>query len=429
MAAAPQVLILGAGFAGMAAAQALKDAPVEVTLIDKNDYHTFHPLLYQVATLELGPSEIAFPVREQLHRQTNLLFHQAPVTGIDLANKHVQVEGMAPFTYDYLVLALGAQVNYLRADGAQENGFPMYNVHDAIRVKDHILKLFEATDKDPSLIEDGSLTFALVGGGATGVEMSGALSELFHVELNKDYPNLPVQKARVILFNHGPDLLGPFNPKLRNYARKALEQRGVEVRTGEGVAEVGPDYVKLSSGEVVKARTVIWAAGIQANSIAKSLGLPTGKGGTIPVNLDLTLEGHPEVYVVGDIAAMTDAKTNKLLPQLGSTAMQAGKHAGENIAHTVKGESRQPFKYTDKGTIATVGRGAAIVEMPGGHTMTGHSAWMAWLSIHLVLLSGGETKATTTVDWGWNLLTKKRGKRIVVSDEDLAEEHAGQSHS
>jgi NADH dehydrogenase len=427
MTAAPQVLILGAGFAGMAAAQALKDAPVEVTLVDKNDFHTFHPLLYQIATLELSPSEVGFPVREQMHRQSNLLFHQTTVTGIDLANKQVQVERMAPLTYDYLVLALGAQVNFLRADGADQNGFPMYTMHDAIRIKDHILEVFEATDKDPSLIDDGALTFAIVGGGATGVETSGALSELFHVELNKDYPNLPVQKARIILFNHGPDLLGPFNPKLRSYVRKQLELRGVEVRTGEGVAAVGPDYVKLSSGEVVKARTVIWAAGVQANSLAKSLGLPTGKGGTIPVNLDLTLEGHPEVYIVGDIAAMTDAKTNKLLPQLGSTAMQAGKQAGENIAHAVKGEPTQPFKYVDKGTMATVGRGAAIVELPGGHTMTGHSAWLAWLSIHLVLLSGGESKTNTTVDWGWTLLTKKRGKRIVFSDEDIAAEQAAQS--
>src|SRR6478672_6073919 len=236
-----------------------------------------------------------------------------------------------------------------------------------------MLKLFEATDKDPSLIEDGSLTFAIVGGGPTGVETAGALSELLHIDLNEDYPNLPVRKARVILFNHGPDLLGAFNPKLRKYAQKELEKRGVEVRTGVGVTAIGPDYVTLSSGEEVRARTIIWAAGIQANPIAKALGLPTGKGGTIPVNLDLTLEGHPEVYIVGDIAAMTDAKTSKVLPQLGSTAMQAGKRAGENIERVVKGEKAEPFKYLDKGTMATIGRGAAVVEMPGGHTMTGHT--------------------------------------------------------
>src|SRR6476646_10622529 len=226
MTALPKVLVLGAGFGGMAATQALKNAPVEVTLVDKNDFHTFQPLLYQVATLELGPSEVAFPVREQLHRQSNLLFHETTVTGIDLANKEVQVEGMAPLTYDYLVLALGAQANFLRAEGAQEHAFPMYTLQDAIRVKNHLLKVFEATDKDPSLIEDGSLTFAIVGGGATGVETAGALSELLHIELNEDYPNLPVQKARIILFNHGPDLLGAFNPKLRKYAQKELEKRG-----------------------------------------------------------------------------------------------------------------------------------------------------------------------------------------------------------
>lgn len=427
MAASPKVVILGAGFGGLAATQALKDASVAVTLVDKNDYHTFQPLIYQVATLELAPSEIGFPVREQLHRQSNLLFHQTTVTGIDLANKQVQLAGMEPLAYDYLVLALGAQVNFLRAAGAQEYAFPMYTMQDAVRVKNHILQLFEATDKDPALIEDGSLTFAIVGGGPTGVETAGALSELFHAELNKDYPNVPISKARIILFNHGPDLLGAFNPKLRSYAKRELEKRGVEVRTGVGVTAIGRDYVTLSSGDNVQARTVIWAAGVQANPIAPALGLPAGKGGTIPVNLDLTLAGHPEVYIVGDIATMTDAKTGKVLPQLGSTAMQAGQHAGENIARVVTGGQTEPFKYLDKGIMATVGRGAAVVEMPGGHTMTGHAAWLAWLSVHLVLLSGGESKIVTTVDWGWNLLTKKRGKRIVVSDEDVAEDLATQS--
>jgi len=423
----PQVLILGAGFAGMGAAQALKDAPVKITLVDKNDYHTFQPLLYQVATDELGPSEVAFPVREQLHRQSNLIFHQATVTSIDLANRQAQITGMEPLSFDYLVLALGAQVNFLRAEGAQENAFPMYTMQDAVRLKNHILKLFEAADKDPSLIDDGALTFTIVGGGPTGVEIAGALSELFHIELKKDYPNLPVDKARIILYNHGPDLLGPFNPKLRKYAKKALEQRGVEVRTGIGVSAIGSDNVTLSSGETVKARTVVWAAGVQAHPIAKTLGLPTGKGGCIPVTLDLSLEGHPKVYIIGDIAAMTDAKTNTLLPQLGSTAMQAGKHAGENIGRAVKGEKTEPFKYLDKGFMATIGRGAAVVEMPHGHTMTGHAAWLAWLGVHLVLLSGSETKATTGVDWGWNVLTKKRGKRIIVSDEDIEQAHTEQT--
>jgi NADH:ubiquinone reductase (H+-translocating) len=416
----PHVLILGCGFAGQGAAIKLKDAPVKITLIDQNDYHTFQPLLYQLATDEMGPTQVGFPIREILHRQDNAVFHQAKVTAIDLVNKRIEAEGLEPITYDYLVVGLGAVVNFFGTKGAPEHAFPLYTLRDAERLKTHILKTLETTDKNPALIEEGALTFCVVGGGPTGVETAGALAELMHAVAEKDYPNLPIKdKAQIVLFEAGPHLLGPFKPKLQDYAKKALEKLGVTVRLGEGVVEITPTSIILKSGEVIKTHTLVWGAGIQANPLAKTLGVEQVKGGRIPVNLDLSLKDHPEVFVVGDSAMITDAKTNEQLPQLGSVAQQAGHHAGENIQRLVKGESTEPFKYLDKGTMATVGRGAAVVQMPGHGTMTGHAAWLAWLSVHAALLSGGEEKTTTVVDWGWNVVTKKRGKRIMVTDEDV----------
>jgi len=253
------------------------------------------------------------------------------------------------------------------------------------------------------------------------VETSGALAEFLHAVAEKDYPNLPIkQKAEVVLFEAGPHLLAPFKPKLQEYTKKALEKLGVVVRLGEGVVEIGPNTITLKSGEVVKTQTLVWGAGIQANALGKTLGVEPAHGGRIPVNLDLSLPGHPEVFVIGDIAVITDSKTKTQLPQLGSVAQQAGHHVANNIARLIHGEQTEPFKYLDKGTMATIGRGAAVVEMPGHGTMTGHAAWLAWLGVHAALLSGGEEKTTTMVDWGWNIITKKRGKRIMVTDEDIA---------
>ena len=424
MADEPQVVILGCGFAGQGAALKLKDAPVKITILDQNDYHTFLPLLYQLATDEMGMTEVGFPIRELMHRHDNAVFHQVKVTGIDLANKRVQVEGMEPIAYDYLVVGLGAVVNFFGTPGAAEHAFPLYTLRDAVRLKDHILKTLEAADKNPALIDDGALTFCVVGGGPTGVETSGALAELMHAVAEKDYPNLPIKdKAQIILFEMGPQLLAPFRPRLQSYTKKALEKLGVTVRLGEGVVEITPTHITLKSGEVIKTHTLVWGAGIQANPLAKGLGVEQVKGGRIPVNPDLSLKDHPEVFVVGDIAMITDAKTNVQLPQLGSVAQQAGRQVGENIHRLVKGEPTEPFEYLDKGTMATIGRGAAVVEMPHG-TMTGHAAWLAWLGVHAALLSGGEEKSTTIVDWGWNVVTKKRGKRIVLTDEEVEAEAA-----
>jgi NADH dehydrogenase len=415
----PHVVILGAGFGGVGALKRLRDADVRITLLSNHDYQTFQPLLYQVATAELAPTEVAFPIRALLHGHNNVTFHQSAVRGIDLANKRVVADGVAPVEYDYLVLALGAVVNFFGTPGADQYAFPLYTMDDAIRLREHILKMFEAVDKDPKLIDDGALTFCIVGGGPTGVELAGALAELLHSDLTKDYPTLPLDRARLILYEYSPHLLGSFKPKLQAYARKELEARGVEVRAGTGVTKVGPATVDLSTGETIRTHTLIWAGGLRANPVVSSLGVATVHGDRIPVGPDLQVQDHPGIFAIGDIAAMTDGKTGKVLPGLGATALQAGRHVGEMIKRLVKGQQAEPFQYFDKGTMAQVGRGAGVVELPWGGTLTGHLAWLAWLGVHLALLNGLEEKVSTFVDWGWTLLTHKRGMRIILSDEDI----------
>jgi NADH dehydrogenase len=420
MAEPKHVVILGAGFAGIGALKKLRDADVRITIVDKRDYHTFQPLLYQVATDELGPTEVGFPIRELLHGHKNITYHQAAVKSVDLAQKQVVMDGVAPIPYDYLVLALGAVANFFHTPGADQYAFPLYTMEDAIRLKEHILKTLEAVDKNPALMDDGALNFCVVGGGPTGVELAGALVELYRAELKEDYPNLPVGDGQVLLYEHSPQLLGTFAPKLESYARKALEERGVKVHTGTGVAKIGPASIDLSTGATVKTHTTVWAAGLQANPIVSSLGVELVHGGRIPVGPDLQVKDHPGVFAIGDIAAMTDGKTGQVLPGLGATALQAGRHVGETIKRLLDGKQPEPFEYFNKGLMAQVGRGAAVVELPTGGTMTGHLAWLAWLGVHLSLLNGAEEKAGVFVDWGWNLLTHKRGKRIILSDEDVA---------
>jgi NADH:ubiquinone reductase (H+-translocating) len=413
--AEPHVVILGAGFAGIGAAQKLHKMPVQMTLIDKHDYHTFQPLLYQVATDELAPTEVGYPIREILHKQHNLVFHQATVTGLDLAKRQVAAEGMDPIAYDYLVLGLGAVVNFFDTPGAAEHAFPLYTLQDAINLQRHILQVLEGVDKNPSLVQDGALTFVVVGGGATGVEVAGAMATLFQGQLERDYPNLPMDAIKLILVELAPSLLPPFKPNLQAYAKEKLEEMGVKVCLGESVVAVEAERVHLKSGEVIPAHTVIWGAGLQANPLVRTLGIGLARGARIEANPDLSLKDHPEVYIAGDIGLITDVKTNKQLPQLGSVAQQAGRVAGENIGRAVRGQPTKPFEYLDKGMMAMIGRGAAVAELPvGERTMSGHMAWMGWLGVHLVLMSGGEERVSTLVDWGWTGLTRRRSKGITV---------------
>jgi NADH:ubiquinone reductase (H+-translocating) len=414
----PQVLVLGAGFGGIGVVQKLRDAPVQITIIDKHDYHTFQPLLYQVATDELSPTEVGHPIRDLLHRHKNVLFHNSKITRVDLPSKQVLLDGMPPLPFDYLVLALGAVVNFHDTPGAAEHSFPLYSMPDAIRLHDHILRTFEAVDKNPALIGDGALNFCIVGGGATGTELAGALSELLHAELVNDYPNLPVDKSQILLYEHSPHLLAAFEPKLQAYAQKALAERGVMVHTGTGVKEVSLTEITLATGEKVKTHTLVWAAGLSANPLTHSLNIDLGPGGRIPVGPNLQLKDHPAVFAIGDVATMTNIETGKPLPGLGAVALQAGHYVGEAISLQIEGKPVEPFKYIDKGTMAQIGRGAGVVQLPGGGSLTGPLAWMAWLGVHLSLLSGTEDKSSVFVEWGWNALTRKRANRTILSGDD-----------
>jgi NADH:quinone reductase (non-electrogenic) len=413
----PRVLILGGGFAGVGAAQKLEKADADVVLVDRHDYHTFQPLLYQFATGLIEQTAVGHSLRDLLSRHDNTVIHKASVSKIDLEAREASFEEIEPISYDYLVLGIGAEVNYFGTAGAPDHAFPMYTLPHALRLKNHVLERWEAADRDPSLIEDGALNIVVVGGGPTGVETAGAVAELYRGNFAKDYPEVGSEDARVILVEAGPELFGMFKPKLRSYAEKALTDRDVEVMTGKQVASVEPTRVALKSGEQLKAHTLVWGAGLQGNALVQSLGIELQGGNRIAVGPDLALPGHPEVYVIGDVAAITDAKTEQVLPQLGSVALQSGEHVGKVISARLAGKEPEPFKYKDKGTMATIGRGAAVVQMLGGRTMTGLKAQAAWGVVHLALLPTNEDRAKAVVDWAGAATTHQRVGRITVEAE------------
>jgi NADH dehydrogenase len=410
----PRVVILGGGFGGIGAAQKLKKSDVDVVIVDGHDYHTFQPLLYQVATGLLEQPAVGHPIRDLFHKQDNVRIHQDRVTGIDLEKREVRFEELEPLSYDYLVLALGAEVNFFGVEGAAEHAFPLYTLSDAVRLKDHVLKRWEAADRKPELIDDGALNMVVVGGGPTGVETAGAMAELYNGVFRKDYPDVSSEQARIVLVEASPEIFAMFKPDIRAYTVKALDERGVEVLTGEVVESVDPTRVTLKSRTVLSAHTLVWGAGLQGNELVRSLGLELERGNRVPVDGELRVSSHPEVYAVGDIAAITDAKTEQILPQLGSVALQSGEHAGETIARRVASKETKPFKYRDKGTMATIGRGSAVVQMLGGRTMKGKSAQMAWGTVHLALLPTNQDRAKAVVDWAGAGFTHERGARITV---------------
>ena len=329
----PHVVIVGAGFGGLGVAEQLSHVPVDVTLIDRHNYHTFQPLLYQVATSLLNAEDVGAPVRGIFRHQENVNFHLGTVTGINVPEKKIQLEDGQEISYDYLVLAGGATVNYFGTPGAAEHAFPLYTLMNAVRLRNQVMQRFEAADRDATIIDDGALNFVIVGAGPTGVETAGALSDLFYNLLPRDYHQLATEKARIILIEMGKEVLAAYKENLRAYAKKELEDRGVQLRLGEAVAEIGPTSVKLKSGEEIKAHTLVWAAGVQASPLARMLGMPQGRGGRVKLNVDLSVPDHPEIFVVGDMGEV--ASKGKLLPQLGSVAMQSGEHAGRKIARRI----------------------------------------------------------------------------------------------
>ena len=418
----PRVVVVGAGFGGIEVVRTLAGQPVDVTLVDRNNFHTFQPLLYQVATAGLNAADVTHVVRGLFHRQRNVRFRQATVTGVDWEARTVLLAGHPPLPFDHLVLAGGATVTHFGTPGAAEHGFALYTLADAVRLRNHIVERFEAADADGRATADGELTFVVVGGGPTGVETAGALVELFAMVFRKDYPDLDVSRARVVLVEMQDHLLDPFGAPSRQHALDTLASRGVEVRLGAAVAEVTPKAVVLRDGEVIPSRTLIWAAGVKANPLADALGLELGRGGRIVVDRDLRVPGRDGVWAVGDIAAAT-GRDGRVLPQLAPVAMQAGRHVARQVVRLSQGRASEPFRYRDKGTMATIGRRAAVAELPLGIRLRGAPAWLAWLGLHLVFLVGKRNRASVLLNWAWNYLTWDRGPRILFRPEDPADPH------
>jgi NADH dehydrogenase len=403
MGARPHVVIIGAGFGGLAAAQELKHDDVDVTIIDRNNFHTFQPLLYQVATAGLNEADVAYPVRGVFHRQPNVAFRQATVTGVDWATHELALDD-GTLGFDHLVVAAGATTNTFGLPGADEHAFPLYNLADAVRLRNHVLRCFEDADADPALVDDGAITVVVVGGGPTGVEVAGALVELFDQVLRKDFRTLDVGRAQVVLIEMQDVLLGPFSRTSQRHAAQILTDRGVDVRTGTAVDRITARGVHLKSGEVIPAHTLVWAAGVKANPLASVLGVELGPAGRIPVGRDLRIAKHADAYAIGDIAAINE-HDDRPLPQLAQVAIQSGRHAARQIRRSLAGQPSRPFHYFDKGTMATIGRRAAVAELPGGLKLQGTPAWFAWLGLHLVYLVGFRNRFSVFLNWAWNYLT------------------------
>jgi NADH dehydrogenase len=412
-----RVVVIGAGFGGLAAAKALHDAPVDVTLVDANNFHTFQPLLYQVATAGLDADDVAFPARGIFHRQRNLDFRMERVTGVDLDRRTVHLADDGDLPYDNLVVAAGAVSASYGVPGVAEHAFELKTLADAVALRSHVLRTFEHATTDPAAIDAGLLTIVISGGGPTGVELAGGLAELISNVFRKDYPNLDVRRARIVLVEMADRLLGTFAPRLSSKAHRSLTRRGVEVVLGVGVDKVEADAVHLSDGTRIPAGTLVWTAGVEASPLARSLGVSVGRGGRLVVNPDLSLPEHPEVFAVGDIATV-GTPADGGLPGVAQVAIQGGRHAGRMIRARLDGEPTTPFRYFDKGSMATIGRHDAVAELPGGIRLTGILGWWAWLGLHLLYLIGFRNRANVLVNWTWNYLTYDRGSRIVGDGVD-----------
>jgi NADH dehydrogenase len=413
----PRVVIVGAGFAGLAAAKVLAKTPARVTIVDQHNYHLFQPLLYQLATGMLEPADIASPVRGIFHSRSGVNVQMGEVTGVDFDGRRVLIEGDEPLAYDYLILAAGASVATFGIPGVEEYGFPLKSLAHSVRLRSHLLRQFELAEIDPSLVDEGALTVVVVGGGPTGVEMAGSTVELFHHVLKHDFPELEVGRSRVILLEATDHLLPPFHPESRKHAVETLEKRGVEVMTGQAMDRVTPNEVTLKDGTVIKTRTLVWAAGVRVCPLADALGIEQTRGGRVVVGDDLSLPGHPEVYVVGDMAASTQEQGG-LLPQVAQVAIQGAKYAGKQVKARIEGRTPDPkrFTYKDKGIMATIGRSDAVIQLPNGVKMRGFLACLAWLGLHIVTLMSNRNRLATMANLSVRYLTWKCGANVIVGD-------------
>ena len=417
----PRVFIVGGGFAGLAAAKALDGVPAEVTLVDRRNHHVFQPLLYQVATASLSPADISAPIRSVVRGQQNCEVVLTAVTGIDVSRRRLLVEG-GYIAYDYLVLAAGATHAYFGHDDWAPIAPGLKTLEDATELRRRILLAFESAEYEGSAeARRAVLTFGIVGAGPTGVELAGAIKEIAGETIPRDYKHIDTRSTRVILFEGGPRVLPPFPPELSARAQRDLERMGVEVRVNSLVTNVTPEGLYLGA-EFIPVRNVFWAAGVKASGLGQSLGVPLDRAGRVLVGPDLSIPGHPEVFVTGDMAAATSADTGEPVPGVAQGALQMGRYAGEAIAREVTGRAtpaeRTPFVYRDKGSMAVIGKAKAVAQI-GRLRFGGFAAWVVWGAIHIAFLIGFRNRVQVLLSWFWNWLLNARDARLITGDARL----------
>jgi NADH:ubiquinone reductase (H+-translocating) len=414
----PQVVIAGGGFGGLQCARALDGASADVLLVDRNNYHLFTPLVYQVATALLNPSDIAYPFRKIFRRSRNVRFRQAAVETVDLSRSRLRTRDGAEIPYDILVLSTGAANDYFGDAALAENTIGMKTIAEAMRLRNHVLSCLERASQVRSEDERAAwMTFVIAGGGPTGVEYAGALAELLKIVLGRDFPDLPLERSRIVLVEGRGRLLPTFHPRLGAYAARILERRRVEVHTSTLVEMATDKLITLTGGVEIPARTVVWSAGVRPVAPAASEPVPLSPSRRIRVDDHMRLPGHPEVFVIGDVASVEDGGTE--LPMLSPPAMQAGRYVAKLIRDRLRGvndEDHRPFHYVDKGMMATIGRGAAVAELHGIR-IRGFLGWVAWLLVHVYHLVGFRNRAIVLASWGWDYLRRDRPIRVTVATQ------------
>ena len=410
----PRVVIIGGGFGGLSAAKALKHAPVDVLLIDRRNHHVFQPLLYQVATAGLSPGDIASPIRWILRRQQNVQVWLAEAVRVDTARRVVVLTD-GDVSYDYLILASGSTHAYFGHDGWCQYAPGLKTLEDALEMRRRVLVAFEQAEREPDKAKQRRLlTFVVVGGGPTGVELAGALAEISRHALANDFRAIDPESARIILVEGGPKVLPTYSPELSQFARSALERLGVSVWTGSLVTNVEADKVSVG-GEVIEAGTILWAAGVAASPVGASLGAPLDRAGRVLVQDDLSIPGHPEVTVVGDLSALRKPD-GAWHPGVAQVAIQEAEHAAHNIERAVAGQAPEPFVYHNLGNLATIGRNSAVAELPRVH-MKGYSAWLFWLFVHIFKLIGFRNRLSVMTQWAFSYMTYHRSVRLITGND------------
>jgi NADH dehydrogenase len=412
----PKVVVVGGGFGGLWAAKALSNKNVEVTLIDRKNHHVFQPLLYQVATAVLSPGEIAQPIRRILHKSKNVEVILGEVTAFDKAASQVVLADGSRVAYDYLIVAAGARHAYFGHDEWEEAAPGLKTIEDAVEIRRRVLLAFELAERDAYLLGDhNELSFVVVGGGPTGVEMAGAIADIARQALAKDFKVIDTRKARVTLFEGSDRVLGTFASELSESAKKQLEQIGVNVQLNSFVTEIKPGAVKVAD-EWIDCDVVVWATGVAASPLGKALGVEIDNAGRVRVEPDLTIPGYRSIFVVGDMASLLQANGDPV-PGVSPAAMQMGTFAARAILGELKGSPREKFEYWDKGTMATIGRSKAIAQAAGFH-FRGFIAWLMWLFLHVFFLIGFKNRIAVITDWTWAYLTRERSARLITGDAD-----------